>query len=120
MDKGGVRLFLFGDALKKSWKLGTATAVAVLAPAAFESDKVPFPVLSHLSPGPSLEGKQMQAQSCRALKVVKGGQVVEVGDCPDLGSCKGTVKATGRPCANAVPFSPCPMSQISQELPLVR
>ena len=49
MQSGGVRLWLFGDALKKHWKLPVTATLAIINPAPFQDQQKVWQRLLYLS-----------------------------------------------------------------------
>ncbi|KAH7727539.1 protein MCM10 [Aphelenchoides avenae] len=76
------KVLLFGDCLKQHWKLQVGMVIAV----------------SHAQFGDSNDNKGV------TLKLMKPGQVIEIGFTPDFGICKAT-KNDGTPCSQFVNLS---------------
>ncbi|EFO21300.2 hypothetical protein LOAG_07186 [Loa loa] len=78
-----VKILVFGDCIKKFWKLQLGSVIALVAP-------------------PFADGDDKQI----TLKLTKCAQVLEMGFCPDFGHCK-AVKKDGGLCQNVVNLSQC-------------
>ncbi|CAG9537697.1 unnamed protein product [Cercopithifilaria johnstoni] len=78
-----VKILVFGDCIKKFWKLQLGTVIALVAPLFADGDN-----------------KQT------TVKLTKCAQVLEMGFCPDFGHCK-AIKKDGGLCQNVVNLSQC-------------
>lgn len=78
-----VKILVFGDCVKKFWKLQLGYVLALVAP-------------------PYADGDDRQV----TLKLTKCAQVLEIGVCPDFGHCM-AIKKDGGKCQNVVNLSQC-------------
>ncbi|KAM3716640.1 Protein MCM10 [Dirofilaria immitis] len=78
---GNVKILVFGDCIKKFWKLQPGSVIALVTPS-------------------FVDGDDKQA----IVKLTKCAQVLEMGFCPDFGYCK-AVKKDGGLCQNVVNLS---------------
>uniref|UniRef100_A0A0R3RPJ6 Protein MCM10 homolog n=1 Tax=Elaeophora elaphi TaxID=1147741 RepID=A0A0R3RPJ6_9BILA len=78
-----VKILVFGDCIKKFWKLQLGSVIALVTP-------------------PFADGDDKQI----TMKLTKCAQVLEMGFCPDFGHCK-AVKKDGGLCQNVVNLSQC-------------
>ncbi|VDM12884.1 unnamed protein product, partial [Wuchereria bancrofti] len=78
-----VKILVFGDCVKKFWKLQLGSVIALVTPSFADGDD-----------------KQI------TVKLTKCAQVLELGFCPDFGRCK-AVKKDGGLCQNVVNLSQC-------------
>ncbi|VDP16962.1 unnamed protein product [Onchocerca flexuosa] len=80
---GNIRILVFGDCIKKFWKLQPGNVIALVTP-------------------PFADGDDKRV----TVKLTKCAQVLEMGFCPDFGYCK-AVKKDGGLCQNVVNLSHC-------------
>ncbi|VIO99136.1 conserved hypothetical protein [Brugia malayi] len=78
-----VKILVFGDCVKKFWKLQLGSVIALVTPSFADGDD-----------------KQI------TVKLTKCAQVLELGFCPDFGRCK-AIKNDGGLCQNVVNLSQC-------------
>ncbi|VDK62882.1 unnamed protein product [Onchocerca ochengi] len=80
---GNIKILVFGDCIKKFWKLQPGSVIALVTP-------------------PFADGDDKRI----TVKLTKCAQVLEMGFCPDFGYCK-AVKKDGGLCQNVVNLSNC-------------